>query len=136
MSEFSNEADNLQGQKGNGVLPCVSGSLIEWQYVSLAGHYGYWVIKANKSKFEKEEMTADKETKWFKIGENPNYTHPAFFSVHSVNSLEKRQFSIIHANIDNTPEKVELARSFYPKEDFHFEFHSCKYDMKPVIAKH
>ena len=32
--------------------------LVEWHYVSLRGHYAYWVIAANKSKFEKEEMVA------------------------------------------------------------------------------
>jgi hypothetical protein len=51
----------------------VSGSLIEWEYVFMTGHYGYWVVKANKSKFEKEEMTANKETKWLNKGKNPNY---------------------------------------------------------------
>jgi hypothetical protein len=63
--------DNPQHQQLN--IADVSGSLIEWEYVFMTGHYGYWVIKANKSKFEKEEMTANKETKWLNKGENPNY---------------------------------------------------------------
>ena len=58
----------------------------------------------------------------------------AFFSVHSVKALENRQFSIVHANIENTPDKVELARSLYPIEDWHFEFHNYKIDMRPVIS--
>jgi hypothetical protein len=58
----------------------------------------------------------------------------AFFSVHSVKALENRQFSIVHANIENTPDKVELARSLYPIDDWHFEFHNYKIDMRPVIS--
>jgi hypothetical protein len=57
----------------------------------------------------------------------------AFFSVHSVKALENRAFSIVHANIQNTPEKLELARRLYPIEDWHFEFHNYKIDMRPVI---
>jgi hypothetical protein len=56
-----------------------------------------------------------------------------YFSIHSVNALEKKQFSIVLANIDNIPEKVELARSLYPIEDWHFEFHNFKKDMSFVI---
>lgn len=58
----------------------------------------------------------------------------AFFSVHSVKALENRAFSIVHGNIENTPEKVELARSLYPIEDWHFEFHNYKIDLRPVIS--
>ena len=58
----------------------------------------------------------------------------AFFSVHSVKALENRQFSIVHANIENTPVKVELARSLYPIDDWHFEFHNYKIDMRPIIS--
>ena len=65
--------NSINEAKGNAVLPHVSGSLIEWEYIFMTGHYGYWVVKANKSKFEKEEMTANKETKWLNKGENPNY---------------------------------------------------------------
>ena len=58
----------------------------------------------------------------------------AFFSIHSVKALENRAFSIVHANIENTPEKVKLARSLYPIEDWHFEFHNYKIDLRPVIS--
>lgn len=32
--------------------------LVEWHFVSLSGHCGYWVIAANKSQFTKENMVA------------------------------------------------------------------------------
>jgi hypothetical protein len=72
-----------------------------------------------------------------KLPQNPqscqtDVMRSAFFSVHSVKALENRQFSIVHANIENTPDKVELARSLYPIEDWHFEFHNYKIDMRPV----
>ncbi len=58
----------------------------------------------------------------------------ALFSVHSVKALEEKQFSIVHANIENTPDKIELARSVYPIEHFHFEFHEHEIDMRFVIS--
>lgn len=57
----------------------------------------------------------------------------AYFSIHSVKALENREFSIVLANIDNTKEKNELARSLYPIDDWHFEYHNYKIDMRPVI---
>ena len=74
-----------------------------------------------------------------KLPQNPQFCQTAvmrsaFFSVHSVKALENRQFSIVCANIENTPDKVELARSLYPIEDWHFEFHNYKIDMRPVIS--
>lgn len=32
--------------------------LVEWHYIVLHGHYGYWVIANNKSDFAKKYMTA------------------------------------------------------------------------------
>lgn len=58
----------------------------------------------------------------------------AFFSIHSVKALEKREFSIFLGNIENTPKKVELARSIYPIEDWYFEFHDYKIDLRPVLS--
>jgi hypothetical protein len=58
-----------------------------------------------------------------------------YFSIHSVKALENKQFSIVRANIDNTPEKIKLARELYPIEDWHFEFHNYKYDMRPVFGQ-
>ena len=48
--------------------------LIEWQFISLKGHYAYWVVKNNKTKFEKQEMAANKKTMFLKKGVNPNKT--------------------------------------------------------------
>jgi hypothetical protein len=56
-----------------------------------------------------------------------------YFSIHSVNALEKREFSIVVANIDNTIEKNELARKLYPIEDWHIEYHNYKIDMRVTI---
>lgn len=57
-----------------------------------------------------------------------------FFSIHSVKALGSRTFSVMVGNIENTPEKVELAISLYPAEDWHFEFHNHKIDLRPVIS--
>lgn len=57
----------------------------------------------------------------------------AFFSVHSVKAMQNKAFSVVHGNIDKTPEKVELARSLYPAEDYHFDFHNHKIDLRPVF---
>lgn len=56
-----------------------------------------------------------------------------FFSIHSINALKSKQFAVVRANIDNTPEKVELAKSIYSADKYHFQFHDYKLDMRPVI---
>lgn len=56
-----------------------------------------------------------------------------FFSVHSIHALENGRFSIVHGNIENTPEKVDIAKKIYPPEHFYFEFHDIKIDMRPVV---
>jgi hypothetical protein len=56
-----------------------------------------------------------------------------YFSIHSVNALEKKEFSIVVANIENTIEKIELARYLYPIKDFHIEYHNYKIDMRVTI---
>jgi len=56
-----------------------------------------------------------------------------FFSIHSINALQCKQFAVVRANIYNTPEKVELAKSIYPADKYHFQFHDYKLDMRPVI---
>jgi hypothetical protein len=45
------------------------------------------------------------------------------FSIHSIKALEARSFSVLRANIENTPEKLQLAKSLFPSSDFYFEFH-------------
>lgn len=57
----------------------------------------------------------------------------AFFSIHSVKALENKAFSIVRGNIENTPEKIELAKRLYPAEQWHLEFHNNKIDLSPVI---
>lgn len=56
-----------------------------------------------------------------------------YFTIHSVTALQNKAFSIVVANIDNTPEKIKLARELYPIENWHFEYHNIKKDLKPVI---
>jgi hypothetical protein len=64
---------------------------------------------------------------------NTNQKDYKYFSIHSVNALEKREYSIIMANVNNTPEKVELALSIFPIEDWHIEYHNYKIDMRVTI---
>jgi hypothetical protein len=45
------------------------------------------------------------------------------FSIHSIKALEARTFSVLRANIENTPEKLELAKKLYPSSSYYFEFH-------------
>jgi hypothetical protein len=45
------------------------------------------------------------------------------FSIHSIKALEARSFSVLRANIENTPEKLELAKNLYPSSQFYIEFH-------------
>lgn len=45
------------------------------------------------------------------------------FSIHSISALESRSFSVFRANIENTPEKLELAKKLYPSENWFIEFH-------------
>lgn len=56
-----------------------------------------------------------------------------YFSIHSVKALENREYSIVMANVNNTTEKVELARSIFPIEDWHIEYHNYKIDMRVTI---
>jgi hypothetical protein len=56
-----------------------------------------------------------------------------YFSVHCLNALESRQFSILRANIENTYEKRKLARKVYPFEKYHIEYHDEKKSLTVVI---
>lgn len=67
---------------------------------------------------------------------NTDNSKAPFFSVHSVQALEKGNFSIWHGNIINTPEKLSIAKELYPDDDFYIEFHHIKYDMRPVLTKY
>lgn len=55
-----------------------------------------------------------------------------YFTVHSLEALNTKQFSIIHANIDNTIEKVEIAKGMYPESLYLFEYHNFKHNLTAV----
>jgi hypothetical protein len=56
------------------------------------------------------------------------------FSIHSIKALEARSFSVFRANIENTPEKLELAKNLYPSSDFYFEFHYTPISLQVVYG--
>ena len=56
------------------------------------------------------------------------------FSIHSIKALEARKFSVFRANIENTTEKLELAKQLYPSSDFYFEFHFTPISLKVVFG--
>jgi hypothetical protein len=58
-----------------------------------------------------------------------NYNPEApYFSIRSWYALrEKQDNNIVRGNIENTPEKVNLALELYPIEDYYFEWHYGKY---------
>jgi hypothetical protein len=56
------------------------------------------------------------------------------FSIHSIKALEARSFSVLRANIENTPEKLELAKKLYPSSDFYFEFHCTPISLQVVYG--
>ena len=60
-------------------------------------------------------------------------TQKKYFSIHSVKALENKQFSIFRANIENTIEKLELAKNMFPSNDWYIEFHNYKISLNPVI---
>jgi hypothetical protein len=60
-------------------------------------------------------------------------TQKKYFSIHSVKALKNKQFSIFRANIENTIEKLELAKNMFPSNDWYIEFHNYKISLNPVI---
>jgi hypothetical protein len=56
-----------------------------------------------------------------------------YFSIHSIAALESKAFSIVLANIDNTSEKLELAKKLFESENFYIEFHNYKQDLRVVV---
>jgi hypothetical protein len=56
-----------------------------------------------------------------------------YFSIHSIAALQSKGFSIVHGNIDNTPEKLELAKKLFESENFYIEFHNYKQDLRVVV---
>jgi hypothetical protein len=56
-----------------------------------------------------------------------------YFSIHSVKALENKVFSIVLGNIENTEEKIKIAKNLYNDENWYFEFHNYKINMNVVI---
>jgi hypothetical protein len=56
------------------------------------------------------------------------------FSIHSIKALEARSFSVFRANIENTPEKLELAKNLYPSSQFYIEFHYTPISLQVVYG--
>ena len=57
-----------------------------------------------------------------------------YFSIHSIKALESREFSVFRANIENTTEKLELARKLYPGSCWYIEFHDVKISVRVVYG--
>jgi hypothetical protein len=56
------------------------------------------------------------------------------FSIHSIKALENRAFSVFRANIDNTPDKLELARKLYPSDSWFIEFHYTPISVNVIFG--
>ena len=56
------------------------------------------------------------------------------FSIHSIKALESRQFSVFRANIDNTLDKLELAKQLFPSSDFYIEFHFTPISLRVIYG--
>jgi len=56
------------------------------------------------------------------------------FSIHSIKALENRAFSVFRANIENTTEKLELAKNLYPSSHYYFEFHFTPISVNVIFG--
>jgi hypothetical protein len=56
-----------------------------------------------------------------------------YFSIHSVAALKAKDFSIVRANIENTPAKLEIANGLFDSENYYIEFHNYKIDLRCVV---
>ena len=58
-----------------------------------------------------------------------------YLSIHSVFILnhKKNEFSIVRANIENTEEKINIAKSLYNEENFYFQYHDIKHNLQVVL---
>jgi hypothetical protein len=57
-----------------------------------------------------------------------------YFTIHSIKAIESRCFSAIRANIENTPEKLELAKKLFPISKFYIEFHYSPISLRVVYG--
>jgi len=56
-----------------------------------------------------------------------------YFTIHSIQAINNKQYSVVVANIQNTPEKLEKAKTLYDTNNWHYEFHDIKIDTKFTI---
>jgi hypothetical protein len=56
------------------------------------------------------------------------------FSIHSIKALESRSFSVFRANIENTPDKLELAKKLYPSDSWFIEFHFTPISVNVIFG--
>ena len=56
------------------------------------------------------------------------------FSIHSIKALKARSFSVFRANIENTPDKLELAKHLFPSSDFYIEFHFTPISLRVIYG--
>jgi len=56
------------------------------------------------------------------------------FSIHSIKALESRAFSVFRANIENTPDKLELAKKLYPSDSWFIEFHFTPISVNAIYG--
>jgi hypothetical protein len=47
--------------------------------------------------------------------------------------MKAKQFSIFRANIENTKDKIELARNIFPSDNWIFEYHDEKKSLNVVL---
>lgn len=57
-----------------------------------------------------------------------------YFSIHSIKALENRAFSVVRGNIENTTEKLELAKKLFPSSFYYFEFHFTPISMGVIYG--
>ena len=52
-----------------------------------------------------------------------------YFSVHSLEALKNKQFSVVRANIINTNANYIYALDLYPDSLYYIEFHNTKINL-------
>ena len=56
-----------------------------------------------------------------------------YFSIHNLQALKQKQFSVVLANIENTKEKINKAIEMYPPENWYIEFHDIKISTQITV---
>jgi hypothetical protein len=60
-------------------------------------------------------------------------TGKRYFSIHSIEALNNKQFSVIRANITNTNANYIYALDLYPDSLYLIEFHDIKINLNVTI---